>query len=108
VPADFTPEFSDWRDRPERSAAAAALGIILCWMLAGYLALNMVAVTADAATVDGREFIAWMGAPALMGTTLCASRRLRFLAGAVVPGFIAGWVLGWAPIVLILAISTLT
>jgi hypothetical protein len=105
VADDFSPQFQDWRARPERSAAAAVIGMTLCWCAAAALVLGMVEIEPGTASVSDREFLLWMAAPVVAGVALCSLRRARFVGGAVIPGLVVGWLIGWVPMLLILALS---
>jgi hypothetical protein len=73
--------------------------MVLCWSAAVALAFGMVEIQPGTASVSGREFLMWMAAPVLVGAVLSGPWRVRFFAGAVVPGFTVGWVIGCAPMV---------
>lgn len=94
VPSDQSPEFLGWKRDPGRSVAAAVVGLVLAWILGGALVLGMLSVRSGTASVSEREFWLWMSAPLAVGCAACASRRARYWAGAVLPGAVAGWLLG--------------
>ena len=83
VAEEFSVECRAWRDAPGRSAAACVVGMVVCWI---------VAVTV---------------LPAALGAGLCVPRRVRYCAGAMVPGLVIGRVLGWTPMLAAIGIATL-
>jgi hypothetical protein len=99
VPETLSGEFIAWREAPGRSVAAAVVGMSACWTVAGAYVLGTVDVTPGIASVDVLAFLLLMSLPAGAGILACVRPRIRYLAGSAIPGFVAGWVLAWVPIV---------
>lgn len=90
----FTPEFRAWQQAPGMSAIGAGMGLTACWLVGAWLILGMVEIEPGTARVSVTEFALWMAGPLVIGVVACVNRRIRYFAGALVPGLIAGWSLG--------------
>lgn len=72
-------------------AAGMILGMTACWLTGIVLVLHAFDTPADTAVV---EFYLPLVTPAVVGTGLCAVRRVRLWAASFVVGVTAGWYLG--------------
>ncbi len=96
----FSPEYEAWRREPERSAVAAGFGLITCWVLGSYIALQSFGAVPGTALAADRTLLVAMVLPWVIGFTLCVPRRSRYFKGAAVPGWVAGWTFGCLPFVI--------
>lgn len=100
-------EFLTWQRAPDRSAAGVIVGLVLAWMVGGYLVLVMAGPSGTTPAVSGTEFLLAMVGPAAMAAAACKSRRARYWAGAFLPGAIVGWMTGCLSLFLVLALFVL-
>ena len=101
-------EFEWWRAAPGRSAAGATVGLVSSWLLGGWLIIGMMELEPGTADINGTDFFFWMVTPLLVGAGLCVPRRIRFWAGAFVPGMVMGWLLGCLTFVLLWLLTLLS
>lgn len=104
---DTGEDFLAWQRSPDRSAASALVALVLTWMVGGYLILGMAELPHGATAVSGTEFLLAMAGPAALATAVCMKRRVRYWAGAILPGAIVGWILGCLTLLLVVALFAL-